>query len=59
MKEENFSFVKTPLLKPVQPDVQEGPVKTTFVVSLLWQGSNVSLQLMMLWKQGCTFYILT
>jgi len=34
-KEENFSLPKNPLLKPVQPDVPEGPVKTTFAVSLL------------------------
>lgn len=43
--QENFS-----LLKPVQSDVQEGPVETTFVVSLLWQRSSFPLQLMMLWK---------
>lgn len=53
------SLVETPFLKPVHPYVQEGPAMTIFVVSLLWQGSYFSLQLMMLWKQGCTIYVLT
>lgn len=52
-------LLKLLFFKPVQPDVQEGPVMTIFVVNLLWQGSYFSLQLMMFWKQGCTIYILT
>lgn len=51
-KQETFSFSETPFLKPVQPHVQAGPVKTTFVVNILWQGSNFFLQLVMLWKEG-------
>lgn len=59
-REENLSSVETISLKPVQPDVQEGPVKNTFIVNLLWQGSRFSLQLMMDWAlQGAPLLLLS